>query len=224
MPDARSQSTAQTLEGTAYRKLPELEDKGFVILKPFAEWVDPAEWESLEYIDWKSGGDTNFAPIATATGDMSVKGFWDFGKPDKGGLWNANAAKCPTLVKWVEAVGADFGRVRVIKLNPNTYEQVSSRFLHQDDNNRLNPPGTGWVVRSWLQLTDNPDSYMVVRERQDDPASESHIPLPAMSQFVVDTERLWHAVYHPGPEPRYALITSFESSDPVQRWINANRA
>ena len=224
MPDARSQSTAQTLEGNAYRKLPELVDKGFVILEPFAERIDPAEWESLEYIDWKSGGDTNFAPIATANGDMSVKGFWDFGKPDKGGLWNANAAKCPTLVRWVEAVGADFGRVRTIKLNPNTYEQASERYLHQDDNNRLNPPGTGWVVRSWLQLTDNPDSYMVVRDKRDDPATESHIPLPAMSQFVVDTERLWHAVYHPGPEPRYALITSFESSDPLQRWINANRA
>jgi len=41
---------------------------------------------------------------------------------------------------------------------------------------------------------------------------------------VVDTERLWHAVYHPGPEPRYALIMSFESGDPLQRWIEANRA
>ena len=64
----------------------------------------------------------------------------------------------------------------------------------------------------------------LARDKRDDPATESHIPLPAMSQFVVDTERLWHAVYHPGPEPRYALITSFESSDPLQRWINANRA
>lgn len=224
MMDTASQSTAQTQLRDAYRRLPELEEKGFVILRPFAGHVDPSEWESLEYIDWKSGGDTNFAPIATANGDMSVKGFWDFGKPDKGGLWNANAAKCPTLVAWVEAVGADFGRVRTIKLNPNTYEQASERYLHQDDNNRLNPPGTGWVVRSWLQLTDNPDSYMVVRDKRDDPATESHIPLPAMSQFVVDTERLWHAVYHPGPEPRYALITSFESSDPLQRWIDANRA
>lgn len=208
----------------AYRKLADLEEKGFVILKPFAGRIDRAEWESLEYVDWKSGGDTNFAPIATAAGDMSVAGFWDFGKPDKGGIWNANAEKCPTFVKFVESVGADFGRVRVIKLNPNTYEQVSGRFLHQDDNNRLNPDGTGWVVRSWLQLTDNPDSYMVVREESDDPATESHIPLPRNSQFVVDTERLWHAVYHPGPEPRYALITSFESGDALQRWIEANKA
>ena len=41
-----------------YRKLPELEDKGFVVLGPFEGRVDPAEWESLEYADWKSGGDT----------------------------------------------------------------------------------------------------------------------------------------------------------------------
>lgn len=126
----------------AHRKLEDLEATGFLTLKRFAGRIDPVEWESLEYIDWKSGGDTNFAPIATAEGDLSVRGFWDYGKPDKGGLWNANAAKCPGLVKWVEGVGADFGRVRVIKLNPNTYEEVSTRFLHQDDNNRLNPNGT----------------------------------------------------------------------------------
>lgn len=78
-------------------------------------------------------------------------------------------------------------------------------------------------MRSWLQLTDNPTSYMVVREERDDLSSESHIPLPAGAQFVVDTERLWHAVFHPGPEPRYALITSFESSDALQSWIDANR-
>ena len=31
------------------------------------------------------------------------------------------------------------------------------------------------------------------------------------SQFVVDTQRLWHVVVHNGTEPRYALISSFES-------------
>jgi hypothetical protein len=40
---------------------------------------------------------------------------------------------------------------------------------------------------------------------------------------VVDTERLWHAVWHQGTEPRYALIVSFESGDELDAWIQANR-
>ena len=53
-------------------------------------------------------------------------------------------------------------------------------------------------------------------------ATESHIPLPKGAQFVVDTERLWHAVYHPGTAPRYALITSFESGPELDTWIKSN--
>ena len=122
----------------------------------------------------------------------------------------------------VESVGARFGRVRIIKLEPSTSEdEVSGKFLHLDDNNRLNADGEGWVVRSWLNLTEDPDSYMIVREDKDDPATESHIPLPKGAQFVVDTERLWHAVYHPGTAPRYALITSFESGPELDTWITA---
>jgi len=41
-------------------------------------------------LDWKSGGDTNFAPLASATGEMDCRGFWDHGKPDKDGIWTAN--------------------------------------------------------------------------------------------------------------------------------------
>jgi hypothetical protein len=203
----------------SYEKLQVLEDTGFVLLRKFVPGVAPAEWESMEYMDWKSGGDTNFAPIASAYGEMECHGFWDHGKPDKDGIWTANAGKCPTLVKWVEDIGARYGRVRTIKLEPNTYEEAL-RNLHLDDNNRLNPDGDGWVVRSWLQLTDDPDSFMIVREDKDDPSTESHIPLPAMSQFVVDTERLWHAVFHPGTRPRYALITSFESGPVLDKWIS----
>ena len=166
----------------SYEKLQVLEDTGFVLLRDFEPGVAPAEWESMEYMDWKSGGDTNFAPIASAYGEMECHGFWDHGKPDKDGIWTSNAAKCPTLVKWVEDISVRYGRVRTIKLEPNTYEEAL-RNLHLDDNNRLNPDGEGWVVRSWLQLTDDPDSFMVVREDKDDPSTESHIPLPAMSSI-----------------------------------------
>jgi hypothetical protein len=206
-----------------HRKLDILDDKGFVILRPYESEIDPAEWESLEYLDWKSGGDTNFAVLASGNGEADPRGFWEHGKPDKDGIWTQHVEKAPTLRKWVESVGARFGRVRIIKLEPSTSEEeVSGRYLHLDDNNRLNPDGEGWVVRSWINLTDDPDSYMIVREDKDDPSTESHIPLPRNTQFVVDTERLWHAVYHPGAKPRYAMITSFESGPELQTWISAN--
>lgn len=202
----------------AHFKLPILDEKGFVVLKNHGSAIPSDEYLGLEYVDWKSGGDTNFAPIASAFGDLECAGFWDHGKPDKDGVWTENAKVCPSLVRWTEDVGARYGRVRVIKLEPNTY-QDAVRNLHPDDNNRLNPDGEGFVVRAWLQLTDNPDSYMIVREDKDDPATESRIPLPAGAQFVVDSERLQHAVWHPGPTPRYALIVSFESGDRLDRWI-----
>jgi len=205
----------------AHHKLDVLDETGFVILRR-REPVATHEWMDLEYMNWKSGGDTRFAPIASARGEMECAGFWDHGKPDKDGIWTKNAEVCPTLVSWATEVGANFGRHRVIELQPNTYEEAISN-LHKDDNNRLNPDGEGWVVRAWLELTDNPDSYMIVREDKDDPSTESRIPCPAGAQFVVDTERLWHAVWHPGTEPRYALIVSFESGDELDAWIQAHR-
>jgi len=207
----------------AHRKLDILEETGFLILEPYEGEIDSTEWQSLTYFDYKSGGDTNFAVLASATGEEETDPFWAHDKPDKDGMWTPNAEKAPTLRKWVENVGARFGRVRIIKLEPSTsLEEVTGRFLHPDDNNRLNPDGEGWVVRSWLNLTDDPDSFMVVRDVKDDPSTESHIPLPTGAQFVVDTERMFHAVYHPGTKPRYALITSFESGPELQTWIESN--
>jgi hypothetical protein len=204
----------------AHRKLDLLERDGFVILEPYKGSINPQEWESLNYLDWKSGGDTNFAVLASADGSDDPRGFWEYGKPDKDGIWTANAEKAPTMRRYVEDSGIRFGRVRIIKLNPSSnLEEVQNRFLHRDDNNRLNPEGEGWVVRSWLNLTDDADSYMVLREDKDDPSTERHVPLPRNAQFVVDTERLWHAVYHPGAKPRYALITSWESGPELERWM-----
>ena len=65
---------------------------------------------------------------------------------------------------------------------------------------------------------------MIVREDKDDPSTESRIPLPKGAQFVVDSQRLWHAVWHPGPGPRYALIVSFESGPDLERWIDSQLA
>lgn len=174
-------------------KLDALAEKEFVILRDYdGPTVPQEEWMGLEYMDWKSGGDTNFAPIASALGEMECAGFWDHGKSDKDGIWTKNADQCPTLVQWAKNVGANYGRVWIIKLNPNT-EAEAIHDLQLDDNNRLNPEGEGWVVRVWLQLTDYPNSYMILREDKDDPTTESRISLPRNRQLVIDSQRLWHA-------------------------------
>jgi hypothetical protein len=209
---------------TGHSRLEVLAGSGFVQLADLDAEVPPAEWESLEYLDWKSGGDTNFAPLASADGELDCRGFWDKGKTDKDALWTSNADLAPTLRDYVAHVGANFGRVRIIKLEPQTRD-VAIRSLHRDDNNRFNPDGEGWVVRSWVELTDNPDSYMLLMDNGadglPDASTEVRVPLHQGARFVVDTQRLWHVVVHNGTAPRYALITSFESGPMLDRWIHS---
>ena len=140
---------------TPHPRLEVLEPAGFVQLADVPFEVPSSEWESLEYMDWKSGGDTNFAPLASADGQLDCRGFWDKGKTDKDALWTSNAEQSPTLRSYVDGVGANFGRVRVIKLEPQDRD-TAIRSLHRDDNNRFNPDDEGWVVRMWLELTDHP--------------------------------------------------------------------
>jgi hypothetical protein len=206
-------------------KLDVMAEKGFVVLNDYeGPAIAPREWESLEFMDWKSGGDTNFAPLASATGEMDCRGFWDHGKADKYGVWTSNCQIAPSLVNYVEKIGGNYGRVRVIKLNPSD-EATALRQLHLDDNNRLNPEGTGWVVRSWLELDDTAgQSMFILREDKEDPSTETRVKLHPGMQLVIDTERLWHVVWHPGPKPRYALITSWESDKTVDGWIKRELA
>ncbi|MGZ4723460.1 MAG: hypothetical protein ACXV8L_04515 [Ilumatobacteraceae bacterium] len=211
---------------TGHHRMPALADTGFVALSDADFDVPPDEWLGLEYMDWKSGGDTNFAPLASADGQLDCRGFWDKGKTDKGALWTSNATVSPTLKSYVDSVGANFGRVRVIKLEPQDRE-AAIRSIHRDDNNRFNSEDEGWVVRSWLELTDNPDSYMLLMDNGPDGlpdrATEIRAPLHRGARFVVDTQRLWHVVVHNGDAPRYALITSFESGPSLERWVAANQ-
>jgi hypothetical protein len=209
---------------TPHPRLAALAESGVVALSDLAYEVPSSEWEGLEYLDWKSGGDTNFAPLASADGELDCRGFWDKGKTDKDALWTSNAAKAPTLRDYVAGVGANFGRVRIIKLEPQDREQAM-RSIHRDDNNRFNPDHEGWVVRTWVELTDNPDSYMLLMDNGPDglpdPATEMRMPLHRGARFVVDTQRLWHVVVHNGTAPRYALITSFESSPTLEGWVDS---
>jgi hypothetical protein len=212
---------------TPHVRLAALREHGFAVLRDQDPPVPEHEFLSLEYMDWKSGGDTNFAPIATADGELECRGFWKEGdeRPDKGGRWTVNAARCPTLVQHVESVGADYGRVRVIRLEPQDYE-TSLRSLHRDDNNRFNPDGSGWVVRQWIELTQNPGAFMILMEQGrdglPDQSTEVHVPLHRGARFLVDTQRLWHVVCNPSASTRYALITSFESGPALETWVDEN--
>jgi hypothetical protein len=219
-------TTESKRDRSPFVTLPVMEETGYVELKRYeGPLPSPEEWEALEYVDWKSGGDTNFAILASANGEHDPRGFWEHGKPDKDGVWTSNIDRIPALKKWVENVGANVGRVRIIKLEPAD-EGSALAAMHPDDNNRITEKGTGWVVRAWLQLTDNPESYMIVREEKDDPSSEHRISLPQGAQFVVDSERLWHVVWHDATKydkPRYAAIASFESGPELESWIESQR-
>ncbi|MEP6597826.1 MAG: hypothetical protein ABJB98_02200 [Actinomycetota bacterium] len=205
-----------------YTKLPIFERNGYVSLDRYDQSRDPQEWLDIEYVDWKSSGETRFAPLASAYGDMECNGFWNHTPPktDKDGVWVAkNVALAPRLTARAQEPGANVGRCRVIELQQNAYSDCVYN-LHRDDNNRLNPEGTGWIVRGFFNLTDNPDSVMILREERDDPSTETRIPLPAGAQAIIDTQRLWHAVWHPGTEPRYCLITSWESGPELDAYIS----
>jgi hypothetical protein len=208
----------------SHYRMPILEETGYVVLDRYGKPLDPQEWLALDYVDWKSSGDTRFAPLASAYGDIECNGFWHFDPPkaDKDGVWiDSQVAKAPTLVQRAQEVGANVGRCRIIELQPNSYADALYN-SHLDDNNRLNPDGEGWVVRCFMQLTDNPGTFMVLREDIDDPSTETRIALPAGAQLVVDSERMWHSVWHVGDEPRYCLITSFESGPALEKWIFEN--
>ena len=212
---------------TPHVRLDCLAETGFVVLRDAPFDVPASEWESLEYMDWKSGGDTNFAPLASADGELDCRGFWDKGKTDKDALWTSNASSAPTLKKYVDFIGANFGRVRIIKLEPQNHEQAL-RNIHRDDNNRFNPDNEGWVVRTWMELTDCPDSYMLLMDNGPDGlpdrATERRVPLHKGSRFLVDTQRLWHVVVHNHDFPRYALITSLESGTALDSFVTAEKA
>ena len=205
----------------SYYRMPALNEAGYVILDSYDQAADPAEWLEIEFVDWKSSGDTRFAPLASAYGDLECNGFWNHTPPktDKDGVWvEENVTRAPNLVRRASEPGANIGRCRVIELQPNTYAECLYN-LHRDDNNRLNPEGTGWIVRGFFNLSDDPDSMMILREDKDDPSTETRVPLPAGAQVVIDTQRLYHAVWHPGPKPRYCLITSWESGPELESYI-----
>lgn len=201
-----------------------LQATGYVALDRYDQAADPTEWVDLEYVGWRSSGITRFAPLASYAGDIECNGFWNHTPPrtDKDGVWiPSQVEKAPNLTRRAQEPGVNVGRCRVIELQPNTYADAIYN-LHQDDNNRMNEEGGGWVVRAWFNLTDDPDSLLILREDRFDPSTEVRLPLPAGSRIIVDTERFWHAVWHRGPAARYSLITSWTSGPELDSYIEAN--
>src|SRR5262249_56750038 len=129
------------------RKLDILAEKGYVILRDRPGPMIPAiEWESLTYMDWKSGGDTNFAPLASATGEMDCRGFWDHGKADKDGIWTTNRELSPSLARYVEEIGGKYGRGPGVKLNASD-EPTAPRPRHRAWQHPPRPHPRGCGVR-----------------------------------------------------------------------------
>ena len=151
---------------------------------------------------------------------MELTGFWEYGQADLEGVWTDNARKCPVLVRWVEPAGARSGRVQLLRMSPNTLRECRWG-LHLDDNNRSNPESNGWIVRVWMELTDDRASVLVVRPAEFDRKREVRIPLPRYQQVVVASEALYHSGYHAGPQTRYAVIVSVESGPALERWIHS---
>lgn len=211
---------------TAHARLDVVAEKGYVQLRDLDLPIPAEEYLDLEYIEYKSGGDTNWAPIATRDGSLEISNFWKPGdeRPDRDFAFCPNAEKAPTIKRYVESIGANFGRVRITCLQPQNYDEAL-RHIHRDDNNRFNPETSGWIVRSWLELSDTNGSYMILMEQGadglPDPGAEVRIPLHRGAQFVIDTQRLWHVVNHNRNEPRYALISSFESGPELEAWIES---
>ncbi|AXL13183.1 hypothetical protein DXT68_14360 [Microbacterium foliorum] len=201
-----------------------LAETGYVVLDDHDQASDPAEWLDLTYIPWRSSGVTRFAPLASYAGEIECNGFWNQTPPrsDKDGVWvESQVAIAPTLQRRALESGAGVGRCRVIELQPNEYADAVYN-LHQDDNNRLNEEGTGWVVRGYYNLSDDTDSLLLLRSDRFDPATEIRLPLRQGSRIIVDTQRFWHAVWHRGTAPRFALITSWTSGPELDAYIAAN--
>jgi hypothetical protein len=209
-------------KSTQHYRMPVLEAAGghLVLSKYHGPDISEREWKDLTYTTYPSDPGTFFAPLTSATGKMELKGFWEYGKPDLDGIWTENAKKCPTLVNWVESIGARYGRVQLLRMSSNSLRECRWG-LHLDNNNQANPESNGWVVRIWLELTDDPSSVLVVRPAEFDRKGEVQIPLPKYRQAVVDSEALYHGGYHSGSHTRYAMIVSVESGPALENWINS---
>ena len=207
---------------TGHYRMPSLVNAGgHLVLKKYAgPDITADHWENLEYTTYASDPFTFFAPIASPTGEHKLLPARQAGKEELDVQLTPNAKKVPQVVEWLDSVGARYGRVQLLRMKPNTLRECRWG-LHLDNNNDVNPEPNGWIVRLWLELTDDASSTLLVRAKEFDRKTETRIRLPRYQQAVVDSELLFHGGHHAGPHTRYALIASFESSPRLERWIQS---
>ena len=58
------------------------EETGYVVLDRTTRRPTRRSGSTSTYVDWKSSGDTRFAPLASAYGDMECNGFWNHTPPE----------------------------------------------------------------------------------------------------------------------------------------------
>ena len=165
-------------------------------------------------------------PIATADGELDCRGFWKQGdeRPDKGGaLHDERASSARRIVAEVESVGADFGRVRV--------DQARAAGLRRrappDPPRRQQPlqprrPTVGSCARgssspttptaSWSSWSRAPTACPTPP-----PRCASRCTAARGSSSTRSGSGTSCAT--PATEPRYALISSFESGPALEAWI-----
>jgi hypothetical protein len=89
---------------TPHYRMPKLQANGgyLKLTKYDGPEIPREEFENLTYTTYSTDDATTFAPITSANGELELKGFESYGKPDLDGVWTENAQKCPTIVSWVE--------------------------------------------------------------------------------------------------------------------------
>ena len=212
---------------TPHPRLDVLRERGFVQLRDLPFVVPEHEYLDLEYMDWKSGGDTNFAPIATADGELDCRGFWNKGdeRPDKGARFTANAAQVPDA--------RARGRERSAPTSDACARSSSSRRITTPRSAASTAttttastprPTVGSCARGSSSPTSPRATCCLMDTGPDglpDPATEVRLALHRGARFLLDTQRLWHVVVHNGNAPRYALISSFESGPALDAWVQS---
>ena len=156
---------------TPHPRLDVLAEHGFVVLRDLDRRRSPSRSTSRSST-WtgRAAATPTSRPIATADGELDCRGFWKEGdeRPDKGGRFTSNARVVPAASSPRSSRSAPTSAgCASIKLEPQGYDDAL-RQIHRDDNNRFNPDDDGWVVRAWTELTDNPDSFMILMEQGPD--------------------------------------------------------
>jgi hypothetical protein len=122
---------------------------GYLVLDSYrGPDIPKLEWESLTYLTEGVDPKTFFAPITSATGKLELEPFW-YGKPDLDRVWAENASRCPTIVSWIESIGARFGRVQLLRMSPTRSATVAFACIWIPTTEATRSPTAGSCACGW---------------------------------------------------------------------------